>query len=70
VLEELLIAAGAVVVRDLLGERLYDSTEDVSANAIEAIVSRLRRKLAALAATVRIETVRGIGYRLVEGGLS
>ena len=30
----------------------------------------LRRKLAALAATVRIETVRGIGYRLVEGGLS
>ena len=70
VLEELLIAASRIVVRDLLGERLYDSAEEVSVNAIEAIVSRLRRKLAASAAAVRIETVRGIGYRLVDGGPS
>ncbi len=68
-LEELLIAASRIVVRDILTERLYDSAEEISANAIEAIISRLRRKLASFAATVRIETVRGIGYRLVEGGL-
>lgn len=62
---ELLIRAGdRLVVRDTLADRLYGLDEDVSANALEATVSRLRRKLGALGSTVRIETVRGIGYRL------
>jgi two-component system, OmpR family, response regulator QseB len=53
-----------ITVRDVLAELLAAPGEDFSANAIEAIVSRLRRKLTAIDATVRIETVRGIGYRL------
>ena len=62
---ELLIRAGErIVVRDTLADRLYGIEEDVSANALEATVSRLRRKLASLGSAVRIETVRGIGYRL------
>ena len=62
---ELLIRAGdRLVVRDTLADRLYGLDEDVSANALEATVSRLRRKLTSLGSTVRIETVRGIGYRL------
>ena len=51
-------------VRDALAELLASPGEDFSANAIEAIVSRLRRKLTAGGAAIRIETVRGIGYRL------
>jgi DNA-binding response OmpR family regulator len=51
-------------VRDVLAELLAAPGEEFSANAIEAIVSRLRRKLTAIDAAVRIETVRGIGYRL------
>src|SRR3712207_2308706 len=66
-LEELLRAAGRTVVRDALEERLYRFDEPVTANALEATVSRLRKRLADAGAGVRIETKRGIGYRLVAG---
>lgn len=66
-LEELLRAPGQVIAKDLLEERLYALDEAGSANALEAAVSRLRRKLAAARAALRIETKWGIGYRLVEG---
>ena len=62
--EELVKAGNRVVVRDAMAERLYDLESDVSANALEAAVSRLRRKLAASGSAVRIESLRGIGYRL------
>jgi two-component system response regulator QseB len=58
-----------ILVRDVLADRLFDLAEDVSANALDAIVSRLRRKLAVLESSVSIETMRGIGYRL-RGGQS
>ncbi len=48
----------AAILREVFG---YDF--DPGTNSMEVHVSHLRRKLAA--ATVRIETVRGIGYRLV-----
>ena len=62
--EELIRHGERIVVRDALADLLYGDEEDVSANALEATVSRLRRKLAALGSAVRVETVRGIGYRL------
>ena len=62
--EELVRHGNHVVVRDRLVERLYDGEANVSGNAIEAIVSRLRRKLTASGSGVRVETLRGIGYRL------
>ena len=64
-LEELLRAAGRIVVKDTLEDRLYALDRSVTANALEAIVSRLRKKLAAAHASVRIDTKRGIGYRLL-----
>ena len=64
-LEELLRAGGRLVVKDTLEERLYSFNEPVTANALEAAVSRLRKRLAG--AGVRIDTKRGIGYRLVDG---
>ncbi len=63
-LEELVLAGGRTVVRDGLEERIYGFNEKVSGNALEAIVSRLRRRLASAASVVTVETVRGIGYRL------
>ena len=64
-LEELLRARGRVVIKDVLEERLYGFDEAVTHNALEATVSRLRRSLGECGAGVRIETKRGIGYRLV-----
>jgi DNA-binding response OmpR family regulator len=62
---EALIKSGErIVVRDVLADRLFGLADDVSANALDAIVSRLRRKLAVLESNVTIETMRGIGYRL------
>ena len=74
-LEELIRAEGRTVVRDTLEDRLYGLNETVSGNALEAIVSRLRRHLAeacnpaagrAPEPEIAIETIRGIGYRLVK----
>jgi DNA-binding response OmpR family regulator len=64
-LEALLRAVGRVVIRDFLEEQLYSFNEPVTPNALEAVVSRLRRRLISADAGVRIETRRGIGYRLV-----
>ena len=63
-LEALLHEAGRTVVRDVLEERLYGLDEAVSGNALEATVSRLRRRLAAAGTGLLLEAVRGIGYRL------
>ncbi|MEM7269582.1 MAG: response regulator transcription factor [Pseudomonadota bacterium] len=46
-----------------LVDRLFSYDEEVSENAIEVYVGRLRKKLSG--SDVRIETVRGLGYRLV-----
>jgi DNA-binding response OmpR family regulator len=65
--EALLAQGERIVVRDALAERLYGDTGEVSANALEATVSRLRRKVSSLGSSVSIETMRGIGYRLKRG---
>ena len=66
-LEELLRGGDAVVVRDALADALYGTEGEASGNAMEAIVSRLRRKLAVLQSRVQIDAIRGIGYRLRDG---
>lgn len=48
--------------KDQLCDRLFSFAETVTDNAIEVYVGRLRRKLDGSRA--RIETVRGLGYRL------
>ena len=64
-LEELLRRSPRVVIKELLEERLYSHQEDVTLNAVEAIASRLRRNLLIYGADCRVETARGLGYRLV-----
>ena len=67
-LQELIRAAGQAVVKDTLEDRLYGFNDDVSLNALEAVISRLRRRLTAAGSAVSIESLRGIGYRLRMGG--
>ena len=47
-----------------LVDRLFSFSEEVSENAIEVYVGRLRKKLDG--SDVKIETVRGVGYRMVK----
>ena len=61
-LEIFLQRAGRLVSKDQLVSHLCEWGEEVSANAIEVYVHRLRRKLEP--GGVRIVTVRGLGYSL------
>ena len=62
ILEMLLVASPTVVSKDKLVQRLAGWDKDITPNAIEVHVSRLRAKLAS--SLVVIRTVRGIGYRV------
>jgi len=62
VLELLLTRAGRIVAKDQIVEHLCSWDDDVSTNAIEVYVHRLRKKLAP--ASIDIVTVRGLGYYL------
>ncbi len=53
---------GQILSKSQLLDRLFSADTDVTENAIEVYVGRLRRKLDG--AGVRIETVRGLGYRM------
>ena len=61
-LELLFLRAGKVVSKDAIMRSMTDFDDDLSANAIEQYVSRLRRRLASHGLTVK--TARGIGYYL------
>ena len=61
-LEILLLRAGRLVSKDHLADHLCGWGEEVSGNAIEVYVHRLRRKIES--GGVRITTVRGLGYCL------
>lgn len=63
-LELLLRRAGRTVPRAAIDDALYDSEQDVTPNAIDAVVSRLRRQLQQAGSSVRIHAVRGVGYFL------
>ncbi|MES0003301.1 response regulator transcription factor [Mesorhizobium sp. M0051] len=64
ILEHLLIRAGRIVPRAQLEDHLYSFNDEVSANALEVGIYRLRGHLSRSGATPRITTVRGIGYLL------
>lgn len=63
-LELLVRRAGRVVQRGHLESELYGIEAEVSANALEALVSRLRRRLDEEDSGVELRTVRGVGYML------
>lgn len=72
VLDYLMHRPGVLVSRAELTEHIYAQDFDRDSNTIEVFVGRLRKKMlppaassAALTDSARIETVRGMGYRLV-----
>lgn len=64
-LEALLRRTGTVVAKPALENALYSMDAEVTPNALEASVSRLRKRLAAAGADVEVRTVHGVGYALV-----
>jgi two-component system OmpR family response regulator len=62
VIELLMLREGRVVTKEQMVDHLYGWNEEVSSNAIEVYVHRLRKKLEPVGANIR--TVRGMGYLL------
>ena len=67
-LELLMRRAGTVVHREVIENALYSYREPVTPNAVEAAVSRLRRKLEDAGLSGTLHTIRGIGYMLKDSG--
>lgn len=65
-LERLMRRADHVVAKESLEEALYSLETQVTPNALEAAVSRLRRRLSSSKAGVVVHTAHGIGYMLAE----
>ena len=64
VLQELLQRKGEVVKKELLFQALWGTTEFIDENALQVTMTRLRKSLHKVGLRDRIETVRGIGYRI------
>ncbi len=63
VLECLVLRIGLIVPKDRLSQALASPDQDITPNAVEVHISRLRAKLGN---TVVIRSLRGLGYRLEE----
>jgi two-component system OmpR family response regulator len=66
VLAELLARPGQYVTKYDLLESCWNGALDQQSNVVETTIRRLRAKLRPLPSGVVIETVRGVGYRIVE----
>jgi two-component system response regulator TctD len=66
VLEILLRRGGNVAPKRLFEDHLFGLSGDVGSNAVEVYVHRLRKMLGDAGATVKIHTVRGVGYLMAE----
>ena len=64
ILELLLLRSGRVIGKEQFVEHLCGFDDDVTANAIEVYVHRLRRKLDPVG--IHVQTVRGLGYFLAK----
>ena len=61
-LELLISAPGQIFPKSKLVDRLFSYDDDVSENAVEVYIGRIRKHLEP--SNVRISTHRGLGYRL------
>lgn len=65
VLQCLMMNAGRVVTRELLLTEAWGYDYESESNQVEVYIRRIRRKLDAPAGETCVETVRGLGYRLL-----
>ena len=66
VLQALAKRKGRAVLRSMLEEAVYNYEEEIQSNAIDAHISRLRKRLTAAGAGVGLHNIRGVGYLLKE----
>ena len=64
ILETLLQRVGGVTSREEILEEAWGEREEPMSNTIDVLIGRLRKKLDTPGRPSRIETVRGMGYRL------
>ncbi|MEW6639048.1 MAG: response regulator transcription factor [Pseudomonadota bacterium] len=64
ILEAMVRRTGRVVLRETLEVAAYGFEDEIQSNAIEAHVSRLRRRLREANCKVAIRPIRGLGYLL------
>lgn len=64
ILQQLMLATPNVVGKQKMAESLSEWENEITANAVEIYISRLRQKIQDCG--VEIRTIRGIGYRLDE----
>ncbi|MCM1158063.1 MAG: response regulator transcription factor [Bacteroidales bacterium] len=64
ILQQLLLKKGEIVEKEVLFEALWGTTEYIDENALQVTMTRLRKSLDKMGLRERIETVRGVGYRL------
>jgi DNA-binding response OmpR family regulator len=63
-LEYLMLHAERVVTRTELLEKVWDLNFDPGSNVVDVHVARLRNKLRQAGATLRLDTIRGVGFAL------
>jgi DNA-binding response OmpR family regulator len=64
ILESLLRRPGGILSREEILEQAWGERKEPMSNTIDVLIGRLRRKIDPPGRTSRIETVRGMGYRL------
>lgn len=64
VFELLLKKNERIVPKEIIIEKLWGYDDDIEDNIIEVYISFLRKKLLSLNSQVKIETIRGAGYKL------
>lgn len=65
-IEIMLRRPGKVVSRAAIEDGLYGFNDEVGSNALEVLVSRLRKKLISVGADIELHTVRGVGYMVMD----
>lgn len=66
ILEVLMTNRNQIVSKEMLISKVWGVESTAVDNNVEAYISFIRKKLKHLGTSVQIETVRGVGYRLVE----
>jgi two-component system copper resistance phosphate regulon response regulator CusR len=64
ILESLMSKPGGVLTREEILEQAWGEREEPMSNTIDVLIGRLRRKIDQPGRPSRIETLRGMGYRL------
>lgn len=64
ILELLLTRTEIIISKELIIEKLWGYEDTVEDNTVEVYISFLRKKLLSMNSKVKIETIRGVGYKL------